>query len=82
MYEQIGININLEKKAEKVEKNLVETFAKIDENTQYNSTKVLLAFQKNEISDMHFGTSTGYGEGDVRKGCNRKNICRNIGRRR
>lgn len=70
MYEDFGINKNLEEKANKCEEDLKELFHKIDENALYNSKKVLMAFQENSVSDMHFGMTTGYGEGDVRKKCN------------
>ena len=38
---------------------------KIDENCEKNSLNVLKAFQNNRISDMHFGSTTGYGYGDI-----------------
>ena len=39
-------------------------FLKINEITEYNQTKVLNAFIKNRVSEMHLGVSTGYGYGD------------------
>lgn len=74
MYKEFGINEKIEELANETEKELKEIFNKIDEDALYNSQKVLMAFQKNKVSEMHFGTSTGYGEGDVRKRRNRKNI--------
>ena len=41
------------------------SFKQIDEICEYNTAKVLKALQENRISDMHFGTTTGYGYGDV-----------------
>lgn len=40
-------------------------FDYIDEITEFNQLKVLNAFIKHKISETHFGTSTGYGYGDV-----------------
>lgn len=74
MYEEFGISEKLEKIANECEEELKEHFIKIDKNALYNSQKVLMAFQKNEVSEMHFGISTGYGEGDVRPRLYRKNI--------
>ena len=74
MYKEIGISEELEKIANVSEKEIKQILNKIDEDALYNSQKVLMAFQKNKVSEMHFGTSTGYGEGDVRKRRNRKNI--------
>ncbi len=39
-------------------------FKKIDEITEYNQTKVLNAFIKHRVGEMHLGISTGYGYGD------------------
>lgn len=76
MYEKFGINKEIENLANETEENIKEVLKKIDENAMINSLKVLNAFQKNQISDMHFGMTTGYGEGDVRKRSNRKDIFR------
>ena len=65
MYKQFGINektVNLMKKAEE---EINPIFKEIEETCEYNSLKVLKAMQDNNISDMHFGTTTGYGYGDV-----------------
>lgn len=55
----------LEKYASLAEKKAARSFKVIDEITEYNQTKVLNAFIKNRVSEMHLGTSTGYGYGDV-----------------
>ena len=65
MYEELGIKKELINLAEEVEEELTEEFKKIDKIKEYNSIKVLKAFQENRISDMHFGTTTGYGYGDA-----------------
>ena len=82
MYKEFGISKELETKTNKVEKDLKEIFEKIYENALYNIEKVLMAFQKNKVAQMHFESSTGYGEGDIRKRLHRKNICRSFGGRR
>ena len=40
-------------------------FKLIDDITEYNQTKVLNAFIKTRVSEVHLGTSTGYGYGDI-----------------
>lgn len=65
MYKEFGINQDLVNLAKKVEVELKETFEKVDEIKEYNSLKVLNAFQKHKLSDMHFGGTSGYGYGDV-----------------
>ena len=42
-----------------------EQFKKIEEVCEYNSLKVLSAFQKYNVSEMHFNSTTGYGYSDV-----------------
>lgn len=46
------------------ERQIVNIFAKLDDTMTYNQYKVLDAFQKNNISDMHFSWNTGYGYDD------------------
>ena len=43
----------------------IHTDTKIDKIKEENSLKVLKAFQNNQISEMHFNSTTGYGYGDV-----------------
>lgn len=69
MYKEFGISKELQEIANKCETELKNIFEEIDKDALYNSQKVLMAFQKNQVSDMHFGMTTGYGEGDVRKKC-------------
>lgn len=49
----------------KAEEEVAEEFKKIDENCEYHSFQVLKAFQKYNISDIHFNSTTGYGYSDV-----------------
>ena len=56
---------SLKKYSIEAEQKAKERFEIIDDITEYNQTKVLNAFIKNKVSEMHLGTSTGYGYGDV-----------------
>ena len=49
---------------EKSELQVTEQFNMLDDILFYNQIKVLNAFQKNRISDMHFSWTTGYGYND------------------
>lgn len=49
----------------KVEAEVQKEFKEIDEICEYHSLRVLNAFQKYQISDMHFNSTTGYGYSDV-----------------
>ena len=63
--EKFGISDNIADLASQVEKEIRTIFDKIEEVCEYNSLKVLKAFQDNKISDMHFNQTTGYGYGDI-----------------
>lgn len=65
MYEKFGINQELENLSIQAEKDLREEFLKIDQACMQNSIKVLNAFQKNKIAEVHFGQTTGYGYDDI-----------------
>lgn len=45
----------------KVEKDIKTQFQEIDRICELNSKKVLDAFQENNLSEVHFNTSSGYG---------------------
>ena len=47
------------------EKKLSKEFEKIDKLCEENSLKVIEAFRKNNISEIHFNSTTGYGYGDL-----------------
>jgi len=64
-YEEYGMSNQIIELSEQVEKEIEPIFKKIDDVCEYNTMKVLKAFQDNHISDMHFGSTTGYGYGDV-----------------
>ena len=65
MYEKFGISKEIINLTEEVEKEIKPEFEKIDKIKEENSLKVLMACQKYNLSDMHFGSTTGYGYGDV-----------------
>lgn len=58
-------NEKLEKYSDLATQKAERRFKYIDDITEYNQTKVLNAFIKNKVSEMHLGTSTGYGYGDI-----------------
>lgn len=49
----------------KLELELQDEFKKIDELEEKNSLKVLNAFHKVGITEVHFNSTTGYGYGDI-----------------
>lgn len=65
MYEKFRISENIEKLSLEVEEELADIFKDINRQCEINSMKVLNAFQEYNVSEMHFGTTTGYGYGDV-----------------
>ncbi len=65
MYEEFGIDNKIIELSKETEKDIEPIFKKINEVCEYNSIKVLKAFQNNNISDLHFNQTTGYGYGDV-----------------
>ena len=65
MYEEFGISKEIEELSKKIEKEIEPIFENIKATCEKNSLKVLKAFQEVGISDMHFGSTTGYGYDDV-----------------
>ena len=65
MYQELGISNKVEELAIKAENELKEEFSKIERVCEINSLKVLKAFQDNNLSEIHFGTTTGYGYSDI-----------------
>ena len=65
MYQELGISKKVEDLAIKTENELKEEFNKVDKICEMNSLKVLKAFQDNNVSEVHFGTTTGYGYDDI-----------------
>ena len=65
MLEKFGIKESVIELSKKVEKEIKPQFEQIEENCERNSLKVLKAFQDNKISEVHFGSTTGYGYDDI-----------------
>lgn len=65
MYRKQGISEEVLQLSEEVLDTLKSRFDKIDEIAEYNQMKVLAAMQKNRVSEVHLGTSTGYGYNDI-----------------
>ncbi len=65
MYSEFGINSKAKELVLKAEENLKEEFKKIDELCDLNSLKALNAFNKNNITEAHFNSTTGYGYDDM-----------------
>ena len=65
MYKEFGIKEEVIELSKKVESELQDIFKKIDEICEYNSMKVLSAFQEYNLAEVHFGQTTGYGYGDI-----------------
>lgn len=57
--------MDIEKLIEDSERQLKETFKKIDDTALYNQQKVLAAFQKERVALRHFSGTTGYGYDDI-----------------
>ena len=57
------------KLSQEVEEEIKDVIKKINEDAMYNSEKVLKSFQKNNVSEMHFNSTTGYGYNDVGRDC-------------
>ena len=64
-YLEYGISEDIIDLSVEAENECKKVFEEIDSVCEYNSLKVLQAFQNNCISDMHFGSTTGYGYGDI-----------------
>jgi cystathionine beta-lyase family protein involved in aluminum resistance len=47
------------------EEQISDIFQELDDIMAFNQYKILDAFQKNRISDMHFSWNTGYGYNDI-----------------
>lgn len=55
----------LQKLIKKVEKRIEPKIKEIEQQCEKNSEKVLTAFQKYQITDAHFGSTSGYGYDDM-----------------
>ena len=57
--------MNIDEMIKDAELELVDKFKEIDELAYHNSKRVLEAFQKYNVSQAHFGSTTGYGYDDL-----------------
>lgn len=64
-YEMFGISNQITNLANTCEIELKDIYKEVDEIAEYNSMKVLKAFQDNGVSDNHFNSTSGYGYNDV-----------------
>lgn len=60
----IKINEKNYKYVKKCEEEIKNELNKVDKIAEFNSLKVLIAFNKNNLSENHFNTTTGYGYND------------------
>ena len=61
MYSKFGIKNEILELSKEVENDCETQFKKIEKIKEINSLKVLSAFQKCGLSEMHLQSSTGYG---------------------
>lgn len=65
MYREFGIKEEILELSKEVEKEIQPQFEKIDKIKEFNSLKVLEAFQYCRLSEMHLHSSTGYGIDEI-----------------
>ena len=65
MLEEFGISNEARDLVYKAEQELINEFKKVDYDSNINSLKVLNAFKQNHLSEIHFGSTTGYGYNDI-----------------
>lgn len=61
----MNINVDIETLVDEAEYECIDSFKKIENICEINSVKVLRAFHKYKISEIHFNNTTGYGYGDI-----------------
>lgn len=65
MYKEYGISEYLENLAIEVQNEIKQEIENVNKICEKNSLKVLKAFQKYKVSEVHFNQTTGYGYGDI-----------------
>lgn len=65
MKKEFKIKQEIKVLAEEVEEEIAPVLKEIDKIEEENSLKVLEAFHKYHISELHFNSTTGYGYGDI-----------------
>ena len=69
MFNYPDFDKSLIEKGKAAEAFLKPVFDRIDSISEANQYKVLMAFQKNRVSEMHFNSSSGYGYNDLGRDC-------------
>lgn len=64
-YSKYGVGDEAALVAGKAMEAVSPVFAKIDETREFNQLRILDAFRQNKFSDVHFGSTTGYGYDDL-----------------
>lgn len=64
-YELFGISKKVSNIANEIEEEYSVKFDEIEKVALYNQAKVLKSFTEANVSQMHFGKTTGYGYGDI-----------------
>ena len=65
MYRNLKISDEVLNYCSTIEQKLKSRFEEIDMVAEYNQMKVISAMQKNQLSDIHFAATTGYGYNDI-----------------
>lgn len=65
MYQELKIDERIVNLIEEEERNLKSIYEKIDKTEYENTLKVLNAFHKYQINEVHFTSTTGYGYNDI-----------------
>lgn len=65
MYQELNIDERIANLIEEEERNLKSIYEKIDKTEYENTLKVLNAFHKYQINEVHFTSTTGYGYNDI-----------------
>ena len=65
MYKELDIDEKVITLFKEKELELKDIFSEIDKKEEENTLKVLSAFHKHQISEVHFNSTTGYGYNDI-----------------
>ena len=67
MYKELDIDSRVIELVEKIEKDeeVRKIYSDIEKNEHINTLKVLSAFHKYQVQDVHFSSTTGYGYNDI-----------------
>lgn len=65
LYNLENIPENIKNEVERAHRSILPILNNVDEIEEYNSLKVLNAFHKYNLSEIHFNETTGYGYNDI-----------------